>query len=144
VLAARILDQDTAHDLGCGRVEVAAVVPRRRATPLFRLDEPQVGLVNQGRGFQSLVRLLLGELLRRQFAQLVVDEGQQLLRGVRVARFDAGEDLRNFVHGRHPRTCKSRRNVPALFRQQVRQFWTSVRVEPDEPSGPFLSDGDCP
>ena len=42
-------------------------------------DQPQVRLVDQGRGLERLPRLLLGQLLRGQLAQLVVDQRQQLL-----------------------------------------------------------------
>ena len=43
-------------------------------------DQPQVRLVDQGRGLQRLAGLLLGQLLRRQLAQFVVDQRQELLR----------------------------------------------------------------
>src|SRR5262249_32315823 len=46
-------------------------------------------------------RLLLGQLLRRQVAQFVVDQGQEFLRGGRVALFDGGQDVGDFArsHG---------------------------------------------
>jgi hypothetical protein len=57
--------------------------------------------MNQGRGLERLSRLLLNQLLCREFAQFVIDQRQELSGGVRVAGFDAGEDLRDFVHERH-------------------------------------------
>ena len=63
-------------------------------------DQPQVGFVNQGGGFERLSRLFLGQLLRRQLAQLVVDQRQELLGGVRVALLDGGQDARDVGHSR--------------------------------------------
>ena len=52
---------------------MTAVVPVR----LFGgADQAQVGLVDEAGGFERLPPLLLGELLRRQPAQLLVDQGQ--------------------------------------------------------------------
>jgi hypothetical protein len=59
--------------------------------------------MDQRRRFQRLAGLLLSQLLGSEFAQFVVDQRQELLGRVRVAGFDAGEDVRNFVHGRHQR-----------------------------------------
>jgi hypothetical protein len=46
--------------------------------------------VNQGRGLQRLTGLLLSEFLRCQLAEFIVDEWQELLRGVRIASLDGG------------------------------------------------------
>src|SRR5262249_37161404 len=40
------------------------------------------------------------EFLRRQLAQLLVDQGQELLRGVGIAPLDGGQDAGYLVHGR--------------------------------------------
>src|SRR5262249_56471555 len=58
-------------------------------------------------------RLLLGQLLGRQLAQLVVDQRQQLLGGVRLALFDGGQDAGDFAHRRYRAGGKLRRNVRA-------------------------------
>ena len=55
-------------------------------------DQPQVGLVDQGGGLERLAGLLLGQLLGRQLAQLVVDQRQELLGRLRVALLDGRED----------------------------------------------------
>ena len=57
---------------------MAAAVPLRGQSA----HQPQVGLVDQGGGLQSLAGLLLGQPLGRQLAQLVVDQRQELLRGL--------------------------------------------------------------
>ena len=93
---------------GCG----AWPRPRRRrsgrgrssAVPRSASDQAQVGLVDQGGGLERLARLLLGQPLRRQLAQLVVDQRQQLLGGVRVALLDGRQDAGHVAH----RRCTSR------------------------------------
>jgi hypothetical protein len=44
--------------------------------------------MHQRRGLQGLAGLLVGKFLGRQLAQLIVNQRQQLLRGVRVALLD--------------------------------------------------------
>ena len=56
--------------------------------------------MDQGRGLQRLARLLLGQPLGRELAQLVVDQRQELLRGVRVALLDGGQDAGDVTHDR--------------------------------------------
>ena len=65
---------------------------------LLDVHQPQVGLVDQGRGLERLARLLLGQPLRRQLAQLVVDQRQELLGGGRVALLDGGQDAGDVAH----------------------------------------------
>ena len=65
------------------------------------VHQPQVRLVDQGRGLERLAGLLLGQLLRRQPAQLVVDQRQELLGGVGVALLDRREDAGHVVHRRY-------------------------------------------
>jgi hypothetical protein len=55
--------------------------------------------VNQGRRLERLARLLLNQPLGRQPAKLIVDERQQLFRGVGVTIFDSGQDASDFRHG---------------------------------------------
>jgi hypothetical protein len=59
--------------------------------------------VDQRRSVERLPRHFLREFRRGQLAQLVVDQRQELLGRVRVAGFDAGQDVSDFVHGRHQR-----------------------------------------
>jgi hypothetical protein len=54
--------------------------------------------MHQGRGLESLSRLLLGHLLRRELAQLVVDQRQQLLGGLGIALLNCAQNLRNITH----------------------------------------------
>jgi hypothetical protein len=66
------------------------------------IDQPNIRLVHECRGLERLAWGLLSQLLRSQFAQLVVDQGQQLPGGVRVALFDGGQDARDFGQRRTP------------------------------------------
>jgi hypothetical protein len=69
--------------------------------------QPQLSFVHQRRCLQRLAGLFLGELLRRQFAQFVVNKQQELLGSVRVAVLDGGQDLGHVTHW-HPRpACQS-------------------------------------
>jgi hypothetical protein len=64
LFAAGVLDQDAPHSLGGRSEEVAAVLPA--GIPLSH--QPEVRLVNQGRGLERLTGLLLRHPLRRQLA----------------------------------------------------------------------------
>ena len=89
------VDQDAPHGLGGRGEEVPAAVP---VPGLLPAHQPEVGLVDQGGGLERLARLLLGQLLGRQLAQLVVDERQELLGGVRVALLDRVQHPGDRVH----------------------------------------------
>src|SRR5207237_6131240 len=74
LLATSIIDQDAAHGLGRGGKEVAAAVP---VLGFVRVHQPEVGLVDQGRGLERLAGYFLGQLLGGQLAQLVVDQRKE-------------------------------------------------------------------
>jgi hypothetical protein len=97
--SARPIHEDVTHGLGRSSQEVPAAV---EALGLLGIHQSQVRLVDQGGGLKRLPGLLLGQLRRRQFAQLVVDERQELLGGVGVALFDGRQDARHIAH-----TCKA-------------------------------------
>ena len=89
------VDEDAAHGLGGGGEEVPAAVP---VLGLLAAQQPQVRLMHQRGRLQGLAGPFVGQPLGRELAQLVVDERQQLLRGVRVALFDGSQDLRDIGH----------------------------------------------
>jgi hypothetical protein len=68
----RVFDQHAAHRFRGSREEMAAAVP---VLSLLDIDQPDVRLVDQGRRLERLAGLLLSQLLRRQLAQLLVDQG---------------------------------------------------------------------
>src|SRR5438270_13719634 len=57
--------------------------------------------MHQGGGLERLPGLLLSQLRRRQLAQRIVDQRQQLLGGVGVALVNGVQHTRHFVHGPH-------------------------------------------
>src|SRR3954470_4255961 len=64
--------------------------------------EAQPSLVEQLGGLNGLSGAFARHLDRGQAAQFVVNEDKQLLGGVRVARFDGGENQRSIVHVLRP------------------------------------------
>ena len=97
LLPPRVLDEDAAHRLGRCSEEMPPTFP---AHLLIGAQEPQAGFVNQCRGLQRLPGLLLSEFLSSQLAKLVIHQRQELLRGVRVALLDGGQDVSDFGHDR--------------------------------------------
>jgi hypothetical protein len=92
LMAARLFDENAADRLGRGGEEVTA------ALELLIADESQIGFVNEGRRVERLARLLAGEPVRRELAELVVDERQQLRGSLLIAAIRRLEELRD---GRH-------------------------------------------
>ena len=90
-----VLDQDPPHRLRGRGEEVGAAVPLRLVT---LADEPEIGLVDQIGRLEGLPRGLAGEPLGGQPAQFLVDQGQELLGGPRVALLDRREDVRDVAH----------------------------------------------
>src|SRR5262249_52944898 len=113
--SAGVLDEDPSHGLGRRAEEVAPVVPGFRVTAF---NQPQVGLVDQGRRLECLARSLPGEPGGRQLAQLAVDQRQKPVGGSGLALVDRLEDSRHFVH-RIPKYAKfggpARRQWPSGY-----------------------------
>ena len=90
-IAARASARPLARALSTRMRRMASAAAAKKWPRLFQCrawpapDQPQVGLVDQGRRLQRLAGLLLGHPRGRQLAQLVVDQRQELLGGVRVA-----------------------------------------------------------
>ena len=61
-------------------------------------DQPQPGLMHQGRGLQGLPRGFLGQPMGSQMAQLLIDQGKQLIGGSGIAMLDGVEDARDLAH----------------------------------------------
>ncbi len=89
-LGAGTVDEDAAHRLGCGREEVAVVLPL--APGPIVTQQPQVRLVNQCRRLERLARRLPGHPMLGQRAKLVVDDGQELLGGPFITAFHRLQD----------------------------------------------------
>ena len=121
-LAAGVLHQDAAHGQRGGGEEVAAAVPTRLdADPRH---QAQVRLVDQGRGVERLARFLVGQLVGRQPAQLVVNQRQELFGRLGVALLDRRQNAGDVAHGEEPRdrswqdsdSTPGRAGIPPLSR----------------------------
>ena len=87
-MRASIVNEDAAHRLGGSGEKVCAIFPRG----LIVAAEPQPGLVDQRRCLQRLTGTFARHLLRGQLAQLLVNEWEQFIRGVRVALLQSLKD----------------------------------------------------
>jgi hypothetical protein len=94
-----MIDQDSPHEL-CGKpYELRTTLPGH--IPL--IDKAQVGLVNQGRTLQRVVRALSSQLPVRKPAELCIDQRHQLAEGTLIASGPVKEELSDpaiggFVH----------------------------------------------
>jgi hypothetical protein len=57
------------------------------------------------------------QLLRNQLAQLLVNQRQKLLRGMRIALLDGGQDTGNLAHQQHIDASRFSRDVLDHIRQ---------------------------
>jgi hypothetical protein len=76
---------------------MAAEVPGEGATCRREIRELAVAL-GQRREVKLSAWLFVGEFLPGQFAQLIVDQRQELLGGVQVTLLDGGQDVRDIGH----------------------------------------------
>ena len=82
-LPAGVVDENASHRLGCGGKEMTAVFKLR----VFVSDQPQPGFVNQGRGLERVSRRFIAHLARREPAQLLVNQRQQLTGAFTITGF---------------------------------------------------------
>src|SRR5262249_36964117 len=106
------------HGFGGGAEEMGPATPRR----LVRSRQLQPGFVHQGGRLQSLPRRFVGQLGRRQLAQLVVYQGQQLFGRPGIALFYRLQDARDVVHSRLAFYATS------LFARRARGFTRAARL----------------
>jgi hypothetical protein len=76
-----LVDEDSAHRLGCRREEMRAVAP----VGLMIASEAHPGLVHEGGGLERLTGWLARHLGGREAAQLVIDEWEDAFGRARVA-----------------------------------------------------------
>jgi hypothetical protein len=67
---------------------------------LLAVHQAQICLVHQSSRLQGLSWPFLGQLLRRQFAKLVINNWQELLGGTGVALLDGRQEERNVAQRR--------------------------------------------
>ena len=79
---ASLIDEDAPHGLGSGSEEMAAVLPARGGV---RFDEPQIRLMHESCRVQGVAGGLVHHARGGELPQLVVDEREQVGRGLAVA-----------------------------------------------------------
>jgi len=84
-----------AHRLGRRAEEMLTVVPALVSVA----GEPQPRLMDERRRLQGLAGGFVGHPGRREPPQFVIDQREQLLGGLRVARLSAVEDVCHVGHG---------------------------------------------
>ncbi len=98
VVTPRMLDQDAAHDLRGHREEMGAILPLHPRV----VDQPQVGLVDEGRRLQAVAGTLPFHVAAGQPVELVVDNGGQPFERTRVSGAPRAEQLRHLILGCPP------------------------------------------
>jgi len=84
------------------------------------VHQAHIRFMHQCGSLQCLARFLIRELMGRELAQLVVDERQQLRRGVWIALFDGGQDAHDLAHSGEDNLRSDR--------QQSSGLWTELAV----------------
>src|SRR5438876_6947662 len=97
VLVARIVQQDTAHDLRRNAEKMRAILPMN----LLLIDKPQVGFVYQSRRLQRVIAILAPHIAVRQAMQLPFDKRQQFIQGRLIAVPPINQQTGNVSVGRH-------------------------------------------
>jgi hypothetical protein len=93
LLAARVIDEDPAHQLRCKPEELPATLPLH----VLLIDEPQKGFVHERRALQGVFGALAPQVLLRHVPQLLVNERHQLTEGGLIAGTPFNQQLRNAI-----------------------------------------------
>ena len=102
---------------------MAAVAP---FVPL-RLHETQIRFMNQRRGLQSMARMLVSHLHRRQSSQFLVNQRQQFVGGFPISFLKTFENPGDIAHGLLAASLPLRSfGLQALFRSRPRINCQSV------------------
>jgi hypothetical protein len=87
-----VIDQEVPHDLSREREEMRAI----RQVDLWGIDQPEVRLVNESSRVDRIVAGRAPQSLVRELSEPVVDQGDELIPGVRVTgtpSLEEGGDL---------------------------------------------------
>jgi hypothetical protein len=96
--AAGVVNEEMAHGLGGGGEEMGAIFEGR----VVAADEAQPNLMHQSGGLEGVTCGAVGHLIRRELAQLRINQRQQLIGGLGVAVLDG---LKNAGHVAQLRDC---------------------------------------
>jgi hypothetical protein len=90
-LAPGLVNEDAPHGLGGRSEEMGASAP----VLTIRTCEFQPCFMHQRSGLQGLARRFMGHLLRREFAQFLINQWQQFVRGSGIAMCQRIENVRH-------------------------------------------------
>jgi hypothetical protein len=93
--ATRVINEDVAHGFRGGGKKVAAIGESR-----MRLvaGKPKPGLVHESGGLQRVARGFIGHARDSQLAEFIIDQRQEFIGGVRVARLRSIQDKSHSAH----------------------------------------------
>jgi hypothetical protein len=98
-LAARLVHQDASHGLGRGGEEMGAALPGGTAV---RADEPEVSLVDECGGLKGLTGFLLRKVARGEFAEFLIDQGEELFCSAGISLIDLAKQAGHIGHRAFP------------------------------------------
>jgi hypothetical protein len=133
--------QDASTGEGTGQASHAPP-PADSTQEVYDFLAPPQGPGEIGRLGPYRVVKVLGVGLRRQLAQLVIDQRQELLGGMRIALLDGGQDTGHIVHRRHQEAGNFRHIPLGLFRRKNFGPHCLVRVGVKYPGPHHLADRD--
>ena len=90
-LPAGVIDENAPHRAGGRAVEVPAILECR----LAQADEPEIDLVDKGRGLQRVAAALVAKDGLRQMAEFPVDERHEFFQGPLITGLPPIEGLRD-------------------------------------------------
>ncbi len=85
------VNQNTAHELGRKGEEMGTVLPPH----LTRVDEPQIGFVDQCRRLQCMAGPLAGHVVAREAVEVVVNQRCQRSKCLRISLAPSQKELRD-------------------------------------------------
>ncbi len=91
------LDENPPHCLGGSREKMGASVPFL----ILVANQSKSGFMDQRSGLKGMSGSLLGHFGGGQSPQLIIDQRQQFLGGLRIALLSRLEDTRNVAHASH-------------------------------------------
>src|SRR6185436_8891341 len=95
-----MVDEDTAHHLRRHAEELGAILPVDRVL----IGEAQVGLVHERRRLQGVAAALAAQVGRGPASQVLVDDGDEAIRRLRLAGRPGGQESRDVSALRHWQT----------------------------------------
>ena len=105
----RAVDEDASHAGRGDGEEVGAVLPADAGL----VDEPEVGLVDEGGGLEGVAAAFLAHVGVGELSELVVDEGEEVAGGGAVAVADADEQAGEFL------PCRRRGHLRAPLAKKI-------------------------